>query len=130
MRLGRAFYGTTSILFASLAGIGSLAQSAAQDNPRAAEFFTEQVQPIVFKSCNGCHTYGGHAGGLRMDSYASFMKGGDRGALLVAGDPKASLIMKAVSRVDPSFSMPPMRPLSETDVAALEKFILILGGAN
>src|SRR5258708_3224404 len=130
MRLDRALNGATSILFAGLAGIGSFAQLTAQDNPRAAEFFTEQIQPIVFKSCNGCHTYGGHAGGLRMDSYTSFMQGGDLGPVLAAGDPQASLIMKAVSRVDPSFSIPPMRPLSRGDGGGIEKFILILGGAN
>src|SRR5215471_7045917 len=26
--------------------------------------FQERIQPIVFKNCNGCHTFGGHAGEL------------------------------------------------------------------
>ena len=37
------------------------AQAPAVD-PEAS--FQNRVQPIVFKNCNGCHTFGGHAGEL------------------------------------------------------------------
>jgi hypothetical protein len=102
--------------------------AVAQDTSRFEESFKEKIQPIIFKSCNGCHTYGGHAGGLRMDTFAGFMKGGDRGPLLVAGDPKTSLIMKAVRREE-ELKMPPMRPIEDSDIALLQNFILELGGA-
>jgi len=84
--------------------------------------FAQRFQPIVFKNCNGCHTYGGHAGGLRLDSYASLLKGGDHGPGIVPGDPQASLVMKAV--LHENFDqMPPAKKLSDADITAIERWI-------
>ncbi len=89
----------------------------------AEALFQDKLQPIVFKNCNGCHTFGGHAGGLRIDSLATLAQGGNRGATFVAGDPDKSLIVKAVRYTDPDLQMPPRGKLADADIAAIEKFI-------
>ena len=88
--------------------------------------FQDRVQPIVFKNCNGCHTFGGHAGELRMDSFATLMKGGGRGPAVVPGHPESSLLLKAVQYGDPDLKMPPRGKLADSDIAAIEKWILEL----
>ncbi len=99
------------------------AQAPAVD-PEAS--FQNRVQPIVFKNCNGCHTFGGHAGELRMDSLATLMKGGDRGPVVVPGHPESSLLLKAVQYGDSDLQMPPRGKLADSDIAAIEKWILEL----
>jgi mono/diheme cytochrome c family protein len=97
--------------------------SYAQEPQSPAEVsFEQRFQPIVFKNCNGCHTYGGHAGGLRLDSYASLLKGGDHGPGIVPGDPRASLIVKAV-RHENLDQMPPSKKLSDADIASIERWV-------
>jgi mono/diheme cytochrome c family protein len=106
------------ILFAASYNL-CLAQEA---QPAAEVSFVERFQPIVSKNCSGCHTEGGHAGGLRLDDYASLLKGGDHGPAIVPGDPQASLVMKALrhEKVD---QMPPAGKLSDADIRAIERWI-------
>src|ERR1700747_3361944 len=99
---------------------------AAQTGTDPAVSFQDRVQPIVFKNCNGCHTFGGHAGELRMDSLATLMKGAGRGAVVVPGHPESSLLLKAVQYGDPDLQMPPRGKLADSDIAAIEKWILEL----
>ena len=96
------------------------AQTAAPD-PEAS--FQAGIQPIIFKNCNGCHTFGGHAGELRMDSLATVMKGGGRGLVVVPGHPESSLLLKAVQYDDSDLKMPPRGKLADSDIAAIEKWI-------
>ncbi len=96
------------------------AQAPAAD-PEAS--FQNRLQPIVFKNCNGCHTFGGHAGQLSMDSLAALMKGGGRGPVVVPGHPESSLLLKAVQYGDPDLQMPPRGKLADSDIAAVEQWI-------
>jgi len=111
----------TLVLAASIPAVRGQAPSL---DPAAS--FQERVQPIVFKNCNGCHTFGGHAGELRMDSFATLMKGGGRGPVVVPGQPESSLLLKAVQYDNPDLKMPPRGKLAATDIAAIEKWILEL----
>jgi mono/diheme cytochrome c family protein len=85
--------------------------------------YEEGLKPILAKSCSGCHTFGGHAGGLRLDSYESALKGGDRGPAVVPGEPQNSLLVKAVHYEDADLKMPPRGKLADTDIAAIEAWI-------
>jgi len=51
------------------------------------------------------------------------MKGGDSGPSIVAGDPKKSLLMKAVHWVDDDLKMPPKKKLAAEQIADLEAWI-------
>src|SRR5579862_6076794 len=108
----------------ALALVASIPAARAQaTSPDPTASFQDRVQPIVFKNCNGCHTFGGHAGELRMDSLATLMKGGDRGPVVVPGHPESSLLLKAVQFGDPDLQMPPRGKLADSDIAAIEKWI-------
>ena len=97
------------------------APSSAQTPP--APSYDDGLKPILAKSCSGCHTFGGHAGGLRLDSYESVLKGGDRGPALVPGDPQKSLLVQAVHYEDPDLKMPPRGKLADSDIVAIEAWI-------
>jgi mono/diheme cytochrome c family protein len=88
----------------------------------AQQSFTERIQPIIFKNCSGCHTSGGHAGGLTMDSYASVLKGGERGPAITPGRPEASILAKAV-HYDGDLRMPPRGKIGDAEIAAIDKWI-------
>ena len=85
------------------------------------EFFRTRVQPILESRCLGCHA-AEPQGGLRMDSRQALLKGGKSGPALVAGDPNASLLVKAV-RQDHDLKMPPAGPLPHREVEALERWV-------
>ena len=109
-------------VFSALAVATILTKANAQA-PAAPASYTGTIQPIIFKNCNGCHTFGGHAGGLRMDSYESLLAGGDSGPALVKGDPAKSLMVKAIHYDNPDIKMPPKGKLAAADVAAIELWI-------
>ena len=126
------FARSTGFLVVALVALQLAAQTAA--DPAAS--FQDRVQPIVFKNCNGCHTFGGHAGELRMDSFATLMKGGGRGPVVVPGHPESSLLLKAVQYDNPDLKMPPRGKLAATDIAVIDHCDLpsierqLVGGAQ
>ncbi len=64
---------------------------------RADVDFTTQVLPIFQKSCIGCHGAEKKKGGLRLDSKAAALKGGDDGIVLVPGDPGKSDLYRRIN---------------------------------
>src|SRR5690242_6792636 len=95
----------------------SWAQDAAQLS------FEERVQPIIFKNCSGCHTSGGHAGGLMLNSYETVFKGGELGPVIVPGHPEASILSKAIHYQDGSLRMPPRGKIADSDIAIIDQWI-------
>jgi mono/diheme cytochrome c family protein len=85
--------------------------------------FQQSVQPIIAKNCAGCHILGGHSGGLRMDSLAALLKGGEDGPVIVWGKPEKSLLTKTIHYEDPDMAMPPKGKLSDADIATIDKWI-------
>jgi len=97
--------------------------SARSAEPNTEDFFESRIRPLLVERCVECHSEKKHKGGLRLDSRVAWQKGGDTGPALVPGDPEASLLMKAVRRLDKEVQMPPKHPLSAEEVASLEKWI-------
>ena len=85
-----------------------LAFLTAQADP-ALESFEKQVRPVLHARCVSCHGPDKQKGGLRVDSRAALLKGGDSGPALVAGYPEKSLLLKAVRQTDPDLIMPPRK---------------------
>ena len=83
----------------------------------------QAVKPIFDRSCSGCHVSGGHAGGLRMDSFSLLLKGGEDGAVLVPGKPEQSMLSKAVHYSDSALQMPPRGKLSAAEIAVIDGWI-------
>jgi hypothetical protein len=61
------------MLLVPLAGGGEAAPRLA--TPQQAEFFESKVRPILVENCWSCHGAKKQMAGLRLDSFASFMRG-------------------------------------------------------
>jgi Protein of unknown function (DUF1549)/Protein of unknown function (DUF1553)/Planctomycete cytochrome C len=88
------------------------------------EFFEKHVRPILVARCYECHS--GQAktlkGGLRLDSRAAALKGGDTGPAIVPARPKDSLLIDAINYGE-LYQMPPKSRLPAEEVAALTKWV-------
>ncbi|PWU12054.1 MAG: hypothetical protein C5B51_01545 [Terriglobia bacterium] len=105
------------------AAAGMALVSHAQDSYGSAQSsYAEKIQPIIFKNCSGCHTSGGHAGGLVLDSFEAMLKGGGRGPAITPGKPETSVLSQAV-HFNAEFQMPPRGKIADTDIAAIDLWI-------
>lgn len=96
-----------------------LAQSAS--GPVDADFFETKIRPLFAEKCYACHT-DARMGGLQLDSREHFLKGGKSGPIAVAGDPDASLLVKAL-RHDSNPKMPPSGKLAADQITAVEAWV-------
>jgi len=80
----------------------------------------KDVAPIFSANC-GCHV-GRSTAGLSLASHRGVMAGGRSGAVIVPGDPDASLLMQAVRGTRPP-KMPPQGNLSSAQLETLAKWI-------
>mgnify|MGYP006274920821 CR=1 FL=1 len=105
---------------------GSGARGADAVDPAAAAddaaFFERSVRPLLVERCLECHGEKGE-GGLRLDGRGAALAGGDSGPAAVAGDPMASLLVKAIGYADPTYQMPPSGKLPEKEIAVLEEWV-------
>ena len=102
-----------------------LASATQAPEPEATAFFETSIRPLLLERCIECHGDKKQKGGLRLDSKAAWVKGGDSGTSLHPGDPEKSLLIKAVRYTDKELQMPPKHQLSPREVALLEKWVLM-----
>ncbi len=86
-------------------------------------FFESNVRPLLIKHCYKCHSDQSAElqGGLRLDTRAGALAGGDSGPAVVPGDVGRSLIVSAM-RYD-GIEMPPDKRLPNEAIAVIEKWI-------
>jgi len=89
---------------------------------RASDDFEKHVRPLLAEKCQSCHGAEKAKGGLRLDSRAALLKGGDRGPAIAPGKPAESLLVKAVGYAG-DLKMPPKGKLSDTEIALLTRWI-------
>jgi cytochrome c553 len=87
------------------------------------EFFEKKIRPILAEHCFKCHGEEKQKGGLRLDSRAAILEGGDLGPALVAGDPEKSRLIEAVRYTNDELQMPPKQRLPAAAVADLAAWI-------
>jgi mono/diheme cytochrome c family protein len=97
--------------------------AAQQGTPNQAQFFENQIRPILANNCFRCHGPEKHRSNLRLDSRAAVLAGGDSGPAVVPGKPDDSPMIKAVNYRD--LEMPPGKRLSKKEVAALTEWVKI-----
>ena len=88
-----------------------------------AEFFEKKIRPILAERCYECHSEKKQKGGLRLDSRAALLKGGDNGPAFVTGAPEKSRLIRAVSYEDVDLQMPPKAKLASAEIAALTEWV-------
>ncbi len=114
-----------------LLGLLITVASSAKPEPRllpaAAERsvdFTEDIKPILERSCVNCHANGKRKGGFSIDHLHSFVAGGDSGPAVIQGKSAESLLIKLVLSTDPEEVMPSKgKRLTLDEVALLRAWI-------
>src|SRR6516162_5888855 len=77
---------------------GVLVATSVADDAAGTAFFEQKIRPVLVKECYSCHSADAKKlrGGLRLDTRASVLAGGDSGPALVPGKPDESLLMEAL----------------------------------
>jgi len=101
------------------------AQLLAEEAERDAAWYERHIRPLLAQHCYACHSAQAKVprSGLRLDVREGWLRGGQRGAAIVPGQPEHSLLIRAVKRTDPELHMPPRQALTEREVALLEEWI-------
>ncbi|GAB5561004.1 MAG: hypothetical protein SynsKO_26510 [Synoicihabitans sp.] len=75
------------------------------------DFFEAKIRPVLIENCYQCHSQDADElrGSLLLDSRQGLRHGGDSGAVIVPGDPDASLLIKAIRYTDDDLRMPPAK---------------------
>ncbi|MBL6765167.1 MAG: DUF1553 domain-containing protein [Verrucomicrobiae bacterium] len=85
--------------------------------------FEKSIRPALIEHCQECHGESKQKGGLRLDSRAGWMSGGDSGPAIVPGEPEKSLLFDAISYRNVDTEMPPKGKLPAPVIAAFEDWI-------
>lgn len=89
--------------------------------PSAPNFAT--VSATFQANCVGCHGANNPKAGINLTSYETIMKGGTEGPIVVAGDPAASMLVKAL-KGEGAKQMPPKKdPLPSDQIQQIENWI-------
>ncbi|MGE3778186.1 MAG: DUF1549 domain-containing protein, partial [Pirellulaceae bacterium] len=88
------------------------------------EFFETKIRPVLVGKCVKCHGPTKASGGLRLDSRAALLMGGDSGPAVVPGDAEGSLLSIALRHDENEpVQMPPDEPLPAAVVADLNRWV-------
>ena len=112
------------IVWAWLLG-GSRAAWGAEFASADLEFFETHVRPVLVERCYECHS--GQAdepdAGLRLDSRAGALRGGDNGPAVVPGELDQSRLLRAISYNDVDLQMPPDGKLPDETIEHLREWV-------
>ena len=85
--------------------------------------FSRDIEPLLKQHCIVCHGEALQQSGLRLDSRAAAMRGGQSGAAIVPGDASASALVKRLEGHDGLQRMPPAGPLGVAEIGAFRDWI-------
>lgn len=76
-------------------------------SPEQERFFEARIRPLLAEHCYACHGPNKQKAGLRLDTRAGVLQGGEFGTPpVVAGQPEKSLLLRAVSYQDKTLKRP------------------------
>ena len=91
------------------------------EDPQEIEFFETSIRPLLAAYCYDCHGEREQESGLRLDSLAEILVGGESGPALVPGNAEESLLISAVRRE--LLEMPPDEPLPDEQIELLTEWV-------
>jgi hypothetical protein len=100
------------LVLVAIVGLRGSTGWAGPTDAASEDFFELKIRPILAETCVKCHGADKASGGLRLDSRAAMLAGGDSGPAVVPGDPEVSLLVKAIRHDDEVLKMPPSKPLA------------------
>lgn len=96
---------------------------AAEDAPKAAVDYAKQIKPVLHERCYACHGALKQEGGLRLDTAALAIQGGDSGPAIKPGDAASAIVQRVIAK-DLAERMPPEgEPLTAGQIADLRQWI-------
>ncbi len=120
--------GSTSVIWLLMAigiAVGSVAQAqdAATGSSEKETFFESKIRPLLVEHCVDCHGPDDQEGDLRLDRHEHFKAGGGSGPAVVAGDPNASRLIRAIGYQDNDLQMPPDSKLPQEAIELLTRWV-------
>jgi hypothetical protein len=96
-------------------------------NRQKVEFFETKIRPVLVEQCQKCHSEEAAKqnklrGGLKLDTKAGLLAGGDTGAAMVPGKLDSGTLLKSL-KYEGDFQMPPKGKLPEAVIKDFEKWI-------
>src|SRR3989304_3814072 len=83
--------------------------------------YVRDIKPILAARCYACHGGLKQQSGLRLDTGALVLKGGESGPAVMPGDSRQSLLVEKVTALDASERMPPEgKPLTGEQIALVK----------
>ncbi|MBN9691977.1 MAG: PSD1 domain-containing protein [Verrucomicrobia bacterium] len=107
----------------SLGGVG--VAGGAEPSPAELDFFEKRIRPVLIEHCYECHSTESKKlkGGLRLDTRAGWLQGGDTGPVLVPGKSQQSALIEAIRYQNSELQMPPKGKLPEAVIADLVRWV-------
>jgi len=104
---------------------GGIFMGAIASAPAWAGDYLREVKPLLAEHCYRCHGASQQKGGLRLDTAAHALKGGETGPAFKTGDPEGSLMVQALKGAHDSISRMPYKkpPLAEGQIQLIEQWI-------
>lgn len=105
--------------------VAESSDAAPQFSAEDLEQFEREIRPLLHKRCYSCHSAESKVlqGGLRVDSRAHLLTGGDSGPAIVPGKVDESLLVEAIRFGGESYDMPPTGKLPDSEIKLLENWI-------
>lgn len=111
-----------------LAFMGTCSVGANPCQAQESSVLAAQAIGILKQRCMPCHGSDKQEGGLRLDSYANLVRGGERGSGLEldsdGGVKPESNLLRSIHRENDEIAMPPEVPLPEAEQHLLSQWIL------
>jgi hypothetical protein len=97
-------------------------RAADKPDPALDDSFEKNIRPLLSEHCFKCHGDQKPKAGLRLNSRATILQGGESGPAAVPGKPGSSLLLKAV-RHENGLEMPPKQKLKSQQIDLLARWI-------
>lgn len=117
--IASARFSLATCAWGALLALPSLAAHASGDDG----FFEKRIRPVLVEHCQECHGKDKQKGGLRLDSLAASLAGGDLGPAIVPGEIGKSLLIEAITYKNEELQMPPKKRLTDAQVADLTEWV-------
>ena len=111
------------LIVLSVVSIPVDAQTTDLNRDASLRFFENRIRPQLAENCYECHGPERQESGLRLDTYAGIIEGGDTGQAVVPGEPDESLLLVALSYENEELEMPPDGKLSDRVVMDMRQWI-------